>query len=339
MAKNNSSDYLLKIPHPNLSLIRENAGCNPQDLLFEGAKSNITKLMQLAIYWGADLDHEDSDGWTALHWAARQRHAAAVQLLLEAGADIDKVNPDMETEGYTALHLVAEAGYPEIASLLIKMGADINKVDNDGYTPLMVAAAVERLGVMEILLNAGADIDQFEIGRETLNALLLTAYCNSRTALNLLLKAGAGLYASISTISQDQKCQLLNIDYSHANSVEIEILYPHPTNKNQWITTLKDFKNLVPAASKKQLLDRIPERDYPKLKAGVLSALREPFFGKFITTMPRAGSTSTALYKLKQAKYRSARNQEKLVESAFTDAETNKDLALTEKAKSPSLGR
>jgi ankyrin repeat protein len=44
--------------------------------------------VRLLVATGADLDVQDQDLWTALHWAAHKGHAEIVQLLISKGADL-----------------------------------------------------------------------------------------------------------------------------------------------------------------------------------------------------------------------------------------------------------
>ena len=38
--------------------------------------------------------------------------------------------------GYTPLNIASENGHTEVVQLLINAGADVNQADYDGYTPL-----------------------------------------------------------------------------------------------------------------------------------------------------------------------------------------------------------
>ena len=40
------------------------------------------------------------------------------------------------------------------------MGADVNQADNNGYTPLMLAAVVGNVNIVRVLLEGGAKVDQ-----------------------------------------------------------------------------------------------------------------------------------------------------------------------------------
>lgn len=82
-----------------------------------------------------------TDGFTALHHAARAGNAAAVALLLAAGAD-----PNAETTAgrSTPLHRSAFAGHAEVSRQLLRAGADAAKRDGDGETPAFKAASQVR---------------------------------------------------------------------------------------------------------------------------------------------------------------------------------------------------
>ena len=61
--------------------------------------------------------------------------------------------------GYVALHGACDYGHLECAKALLGAGADINKQDNDGWTPLMLAARNGKIEVVRELLKRGAKKD------------------------------------------------------------------------------------------------------------------------------------------------------------------------------------
>ena len=60
----------------------------------------------------------------------------ARERLIELGADINKA----QDNGATPLFMAAQTGYEVVVRTLIEAGADINKAKDTGATPLFVAA-------------------------------------------------------------------------------------------------------------------------------------------------------------------------------------------------------
>ncbi|MEV4574259.1 ankyrin repeat domain-containing protein [Nonomuraea jabiensis] len=86
---------------------------------------------------GADVNGREEGGWTALHWAASNGHAATAKALIEAGAEVDAANES----GDTPLTLAARRGALGVVQVLLDAGADAEKYDGDGDTPLEIAAS------------------------------------------------------------------------------------------------------------------------------------------------------------------------------------------------------
>ncbi|XP_060891499.1 protein phosphatase 1 regulatory subunit 12A isoform X5 [Labrus mixtus] len=105
---------------------------------------------------GADINHANIDGLTALHQACIDENAEMVQFLVESGSDINRG----DNEGWTPLHAAASCGFIQITKYLIEHGAHVGAVNSEGELPLDVATE----DVMERLLKAeikkqGIDVD------------------------------------------------------------------------------------------------------------------------------------------------------------------------------------
>lgn len=98
---------------------------------------------------GISVDAEDSAGYTALHYAARNGHDRICETLLEHGARVDAKTRSGRA---TALHRAAAQGHVQVVETLLDHGADANVKDADGYTPLHRALVGSHVSVCRILV-------------------------------------------------------------------------------------------------------------------------------------------------------------------------------------------
>ncbi|MDG2271721.1 MAG: ankyrin repeat domain-containing protein [Halioglobus sp.] len=141
-----------------------------------------------------DLNEATGDGMTAAHWAAQSGHVAILQFLLDAGANVD---PATRIGSYTPLHIASGQANGAIVSLLLQAGADVNaSTTNSNATALHLAAqAVGGAKSVEALLEHGADVNAKE-GAAGQTPLMFAAAKNRVESVELLLAAGADPSAS-----------------------------------------------------------------------------------------------------------------------------------------------
>ena len=107
---------------------------------------------------GADVNGVNKVKHTPLMIAAKRGHLNALTLLIKHGAhDVDL----QDTDGYTALHYAVYSSdiSCEILSCLIGIGADVNARTNNGVTPLMIAAEEGHINGVTSLVKCGANVD------------------------------------------------------------------------------------------------------------------------------------------------------------------------------------
>lgn len=75
-----------------------------------------------------DLNAQDEEGLTALHWSSAYGQVPTAALLLNAGALASLKGQ----EGETALHMAAAGGHTEIIRLLLAAGASVDEPDDVG---------------------------------------------------------------------------------------------------------------------------------------------------------------------------------------------------------------
>ena len=99
-------------------------------------------------------DAADTDGMTALHFAAQNGNLAVVQFLVEQGADIKAQDIVLSR---SAIHLAAENGHLECIKYLAEKGVDLLDRDIYGATALHYAARANKLDVMKYLVDKKMD--------------------------------------------------------------------------------------------------------------------------------------------------------------------------------------
>lgn len=142
-------------------------------------KSLVTK--------GADVNAPQSDGMTALHWAAQRGDSTMTALLLRVKAGL---NGTTRIGGYQPLHVASEAGSATVVKQLLAAGANARALTADGVTPLHLAAMAGVPASLTALLKAGADVNAVEPGWNQ-SPLMLAAGKGRTEAVRVLLKAGA----------------------------------------------------------------------------------------------------------------------------------------------------
>jgi hypothetical protein len=111
------------------------------------------KTVRLLLDKGADPNHANSAGTTALMWAVSD--PAKVRLLVERGANVNAVST--LTRRTPLVIAAGRAGSAGVVRLLLDKRADPNTVDKDGYTPVLAAAGSGDPEILTLLLNHGVD--------------------------------------------------------------------------------------------------------------------------------------------------------------------------------------
>ena len=127
-----------------------------------------------------------SGGYTALHMAAIFGHTGAMEELLNAGAE------PAASSGwrYTPLHFAALGTDPECCISLLKhvKGDALNMADKEQHTPLALAVYYNRTQNVDLLLEAGCDVNARDRSGGTLLHYLADKGGSTSTLVAVLAK-------------------------------------------------------------------------------------------------------------------------------------------------------
>ena len=199
-----------------------------------------------------DVNHRDADNNTALHFAVVNANTYAVQVLIDAGADINTQN----NGGRSPLHSACASRALDVVEMLVEAGAGVRAKSDDGDTCLILAAyfghtetvrylvglpevelnyrdtennytalqhAVEEgyTDVVQVLIDAGADVDtRGNLGR---SPLLYVCASGELDVVKMLVRAGAGVRA---TDDEGDTCLILAAFFGHTETVRYLVGLP-----------------------------------------------------------------------------------------------------------------
>jgi ankyrin repeat protein len=108
-------------------------------MLHEGAKNGLFGVCEALLNKGVDPNQIDVEFGRihAIHEAAKAGNHQIIELLIHRGSEIDLQNND----GWTPLHFASDGGHVESVLLLMNQGADVSLTDKMGRTPWRLALA------------------------------------------------------------------------------------------------------------------------------------------------------------------------------------------------------
>jgi ankyrin len=197
----------------NAEAVHPGTGCT---VLHFAVVGRSVKTVCVLLSAGVDVDAMCKEGYTPLMRAVNDGTAAIVAILLGTGAD-----PSRTGMSVTPLHGACKLGRLEIAGMLLRAGADpttrhaggvtaLNMAIEEGHTgivrllstvvnveeigpgddttPLWTAAALGKVEIVQVLLEAGAD--ETRRNRSGWTLLHAVALSGSIEMMRVVLKAG-----------------------------------------------------------------------------------------------------------------------------------------------------
>lgn len=151
-------------------------------------------VAQALLAAGADVTLKCHDDESALNRAVEQEHVDIAQVIIEHGVEHGMdVNAEGSAEGRTPLHVAARFNIADVVDVLIEAGANIDRENDFGNTPLHTALDKSSFATALVLLKHGASVSrQNELGDSPLHYAAATAGPPGTTKIiQLLLSKGA----------------------------------------------------------------------------------------------------------------------------------------------------
>jgi ankyrin repeat protein len=187
------------------------------------ARAGNVDAAKLLLKAGAKVDpRENFGGQTPLMWAVARRQPAMVELLTSKGADVNARSAirdyqrvataesrakSLDRGGLTPLLYAARENCRECIDILLKHKADVNLGDPTEVVPLSVAMLNSNWDIAKRLIEAGADVNQWDVyGRAPLHVAITNMQTSNgrnpadvdqpnkatgRDVVNLLVERGA----------------------------------------------------------------------------------------------------------------------------------------------------
>ena len=152
------------------------------DLVQAGKRDVALELIRV----GENVNAQQPDGTTALHWAVYNFDEELTRALLNKEA-----NPNIKNSfGSFPLEEAVKTANVSLTKMLLNAGADPNLSNQDKQTALMIAARIGNLEIVQMLVKRGADVNAVETWRGQ-SALMWAAARNHPDIAKYLIDHGA----------------------------------------------------------------------------------------------------------------------------------------------------
>lgn len=203
------------------------------------ARQRDSEMLAFLIARGAKVDTPDRDGWTPLAHAVYRNHVPSVEVLAEAGVNLEDGSP-----GFTPLSIALSEGKFYAAKSLLDIGASANKpAGEEGLTPLMLIASLRQVAkradrisqgpsaveIAQVLIKKGADVNAKSVNGVT--PLMVAAAFDNPPLIGILVQAGADISAA--TPDGKTAIEIATFNGNKAAIQQLELLYPSAQSSGQ----------------------------------------------------------------------------------------------------------
>jgi ankyrin repeat protein len=191
------------------------------------------EVMQVLINAGGDPNATGPDGETVLCAAATYGYANIVEMLIDAGANVNII--EQQSRG-SAIEVASYFCHEDVVALLIQSGANVNATSGKYGSAIQAALDGEwdhedRENVLTLLIQSGANVNA--IGGQRRSAIQAASYHGLEAAVALLIQSGADVnirgivhrkvrYKSGKCVEDDQGNDLVLLRYQSALSIARE---------------------------------------------------------------------------------------------------------------------
>jgi len=134
--------------------------------VIKGQQDEVAKMLEA----GSNANEMDKVGRLAIGYAACMKDKEMVKLLIQHGAEINRLDDNIEFGSWThmegsaagsgVLHYLVRSGDIEMLEFMVGLGAEVNVADEEhGKTPAFLAFELDKFDVLEALVKAGADVN------------------------------------------------------------------------------------------------------------------------------------------------------------------------------------
>ena len=159
--------------------------------LFIAIERKSKELVDILLQSGADVNKVNRKGASPLYYAALSKQEECFHSIYEAGTNVNISN----NIGSTVLMALASHGLLNKIESVLKAGAYVNAYDKYECTALLYAAKHDHHNCVQKLVQAGADVNARNKYGEI--ALIFAVRNMNHSCVKILLEAGADVNASI----------------------------------------------------------------------------------------------------------------------------------------------
>lgn len=165
--------------------------CTP---LMRAAEAGDAAAVKALLSEGVDVNERARPGFTALMLAADEGHVEIVKLLIKAHADVNAEIVTLHIGEFTTLNYGISSGNLEVVNALIEAGAELNPKHFMGLSPFCLALQFSKdITFIKALLAKGADVNLR--GGNGVTPIMVAASASPPEVVQLLIEAGADVNA------------------------------------------------------------------------------------------------------------------------------------------------